>query len=142
MGNYSPPERTNRESKSIPRSSKFHLVILLTKLFLAADFIVLFWLSFTYNTLYCGRECKSDKQLDRQVAKCQENVLPTPAETEFYYNHLARSLDSISAFQIGLVQNTGSPSLTYVTATLVILPLIANFQRTRILRPMHNPNAE
>jgi uncharacterized membrane protein len=47
-----------------------------------------------------------------------------------------------TAFQIGLVQNTGSPSLTYVTATLVILPLIANFERTSILRPMHNPNAE
>jgi len=72
----------------------------------------------------------------------EENVLPTPAEIEFYYNHLARSLDSISAFQIGLVQNTGSASLTYVTATLVIPPLIAKFQRTSILRPVHNPNAE
>jgi hypothetical protein len=72
----------------------------------------------------------------------EQNVLPTPAEIEFYYNHLARSLDSISAFQIGLVQNTGSPSLTYVTATLVILPLIANLQRRSRLGPVHNPNTE
>jgi hypothetical protein len=72
----------------------------------------------------------------------KENVLPTPAEKEFYYNHLARSLDSISVFKIGLVQNTGSPSLTYVTATLVILPLIANFQRGNILCPVYNLNAQ
>jgi hypothetical protein len=72
----------------------------------------------------------------------EENVLPTPAEIQFYYNHLARSLDSISAFQIGLVYNTGSPSLTYVTVTPEILLLIANFQRRNILRPVYNLNAE
>jgi len=72
----------------------------------------------------------------------EENVLPTPAEIQFYYKHLARSLDRISAFQIGLVYNTGSPSLTYVTVTPVILLLIANFQRRSILRPVYNLNAE
>ena len=39
----------------------------------------------------------------------------------------------ISAFQAGLVLNTASSSLTYATVTTVILPLIANFHRKRML---------